>query len=118
MNNREKGIYGESLVEEYMKKNEYRIIEKNYRAGKNEIDIIAVKGDVIVFVEVKLRNNRLFGMGYDALNHIKKRNIVKSAMKYLLSHNYSNYNVRFDVASIDESNLVYIENAFNLNYLK
>ena len=116
MNNVEKGSFGEKLVEEYMIKNNYKIIDKNCRLGKKEIDIIATKENIIIFVEVKLRNSKSFGHGFDALSRNKKKNIIKAAGDYLLSHSYGNYNVRFDVASIDEGKLSYIENAFDLNY--
>ena len=116
MNNIKKGSFGERLVEEFMKKNGYKIIEKNCRLGKKEIDIIATKDDLIIFTEVKLRNSRKYGRGFEALIRNKKRNIIKAAKDYLLKHNYDGYNVRFDVASIDEGELMYIEDAFNLNY--
>ena len=116
MNNKEKGNYGENLVENYMKRNNYNIIGKNYRLGKKEIDIVALKEKVIVFVEVKLRNSRFFGRGFEALNRTKRKNIIQAAQAYILNHHYKDFNIRFDVASIDEGKLTYIKDAFNLNY--
>lgn len=110
--NKVKGNKGEELVVNFLLRNNYRIIERNYRIGKKEIDIIAKKDDIIIFIEVKLRSNIRFGTGLEAVNYRKQENIRRASIHYLLDHGYSDSSVRFDVASVDDGKLTYIENAF------
>ena len=57
MNNIALGIYGEKLALKYLKKQKYKILEKNFRCALGEIDIVAKDGEFLVFVEVKKRKN-------------------------------------------------------------
>ena len=80
------------------------IIKKNYRSKTGEIDIIALEGETIVFVEVKAWSS--FGMEdlRHCINEKKQRKIINTA-KFFLSENrkYSNMSIRFDVIFINES---------------
>lgn len=91
------GSLGEKIAEEFLKKNRYRILDKNYSSKfvsgpqRGEIDIIARKGDVIVFVEVKtiVASPGSAGAGFfpeDKVNWQKKRKIVKTAEIWLTSN--------------------------------
>ena len=62
MNTKIYGIQGETLAEQFLRDKKYSILEKNYTTKIGEIDIIAKKDDIIVFVEVKARNSKRFGM--------------------------------------------------------
>ncbi len=116
MNNVEKGKRGEEIVERYLIENGFKILAKNYRAGKNEIDLIAKLDDVIVFVEVKYRKSEHYGRGFDSINLKKIKSISRVARVFMLKNKYTNCNIRFDVASIDGGELVYYKNAFNMIY--
>jgi putative endonuclease len=114
MSNIEKGKEGERAVMEYLLEKGYKILERNYRSGHREVDIVAAKDDTVAFVEVKKRNGSDFGLGLESVTEKKKRNIISVARQYIKNSTLMNCNVRFDVASIDGNELRYIENAFHL----
>ncbi len=112
MNNLEKGRKGEIIVCDFLTKNGYQILEKNYRYHHKEVDIIAAKGHDLVFVEVKTRSNEHYGRGIEAIRETKMRNMISVARYYLHQNRLHNVNVRFDVASFENKKLCYIEDAF------
>ena len=112
MSNVEKGMYGEEIVKHYLIEEGYRILERNFRFHHREVDIIAAKEDILVFVEVKSREDEDFGLGFEAVSKTKKRNIISVARYYTQKKGLQDYNVRFDVASLDRGKLQYFENAF------
>ncbi len=111
------GFKGENIVSEYLKKDNFTILENNYRSKCGEIDIIAQKDDLIVFVEVKLRNNPKFSLS-NLIPRSKQAKIIMTALNYLATHNITLQNniLRFDAALVevinDKINLNYIKNAF------
>ncbi|KAA0258666.1 YraN family protein [Deferribacter autotrophicus] len=107
------GKAGEKKAAKYLISKGYSIIDKNYRCKFGEIDIIAKKDDVIVFVEVKTRKNRNFGYGFEAVDRKKIDKIIKVAERFLMSRNIENP-CRFDVISIDGDDITHIENAFTV----
>jgi len=113
MSNVEKGRQGEEAVQRYLIEKGYRILERNFRFHHREVDIIAVKGDTLVFVEVKFRARGDFGQGSEAVTDMKKRNIISVARYYIHKKGLYELNVRFDVASLDGAVLDYFENAFH-----
>lgn len=74
---------GEELARRFLKKKGYKIIEQNYKAPMGEIDIIAMDGKTLVFVEVKTRESLEFGQPFEAVNYIKRKKIEKVALSYL-----------------------------------
>ena len=114
MSNLQKGREGESAVIEYLMEKGYRILERNYRSGHREIDIVAEKDGTIVFVEVKKRSGSSYGLGLESVTEKKRRNMISVARRYMQRKTLHDRNVRFDVASIDSNRLQYIENAFQL----
>ena len=116
MNTKITGNAGESKAAAYLLKNGYSIIERNYRTQGGEIDIIALKDDVLVFVEVKSLPNGGPELLQRELNRQKLQRIVKTSKRFLLNHReYNNSYVRFDVMVIDMpgmSEVYHIENAF------
>lgn len=80
---REIGDIGENAATKYLKKNKYKILERNYRKTYGEIDIIAEKGGLISFVEVKTRKNDAFGKPCEFVNAAKRARIKKTAMSYI-----------------------------------
>ena len=107
------GRVGERRVIRYLEANGYEVLESNLRFHHREVDIVAKKGDVIIFVEVKTRRTGRFGKGMDSISAGKIRNVLSVARYYIEKHRLHDYNVRFDVASIDNENLTYIEDAFH-----
>ncbi|MFA6097003.1 MAG: YraN family protein [Candidatus Paceibacterota bacterium] len=84
--NKDKGNLGESIACDFLKKEGYAIVEKNYQKRIGEIDIIARRNDILHFVEVKTRSDsslEMFGLPQDAVNAQKKRKIIRTALYYL-----------------------------------
>lgn len=100
MNKRIIGANGEQKAVRFLENEGYKIIEKNYRCKSGEIDIIAMDGNTLCFIEVKMRSNSSYGPPYLSVTRRKQRQISFSALNYLarLKRNYSG--IRFDVVSI------------------
>ena len=77
------GQKGEGFAETFLRKKGYKVIEKNFKSRIGEIDIIAEDRGTLVFVEVKTRENLLYGQPFEAVNSRKKRKIANVAMLYL-----------------------------------
>lgn len=112
MNNKQKGDIGESVAVSYLRMHFYKILERNFRAKTGEIDIIAKKKDYIIFVEVKYRKNISKGYPREAVTEFKQNQIRNTAMMYLMKHNLTESNVRFDVIEIIDKKIEHIKNAF------
>lgn len=111
------GRKGEQIAADYLVGKGYQIVKKNFYFGKvGEIDIIAKKGNVLVFCEVKIQNSDAFGDALFWITPAKQKKLRKTAEGYLFVNmpNYDSY--RFDVIVIDTSfnppKINHIENAF------
>lgn len=117
----ELGRRGEELAVEYLNKKGYGILDRNWKYGNFEIDIIVRNKDTIVFVEVKTRSDNSFMQPWEAVTIRKQSNITIAANHYVKIHRI-NLNYRFDVISIimNSNNTVdieHIEDAFQPIYL-
>jgi putative endonuclease len=99
MNNLELGKIGENWACEHLVEKGFCILERNYRYQKSEIDIIAQKNELLIFVEVKLRTTVEFGYPEDFVNK-KKKKLLMNAINEYLSVNQSFKLIRFDIISI------------------
>ncbi len=117
--NRIVGDTGERIAEEYLKKNGYIVIDKNYRTELGEIDLIASKDEYLIFVEVKARRGEEFGFPSEAVTVTKQRKICMVASQYIKRNMYFGVAVRFDVIEVylSDRRVNHIENAFD-SYLK
>ena len=79
---RDIGIYGEKYASKLLIRNGYNIVENNFRSKYGEIDIIAIKDNTLVFVEVKARTSIKFGKPEEAVTKKKLNNIVKTSEYY------------------------------------
>ena len=87
-----------------MKKLGYKILEKNWKYSRiGEIDIIAQDKDVIVFVEVKYRRTKAYGLAIEAITPKKLEKIYQSALAYLGQTNIKYKNYRIDIIAIDKA---------------
>ncbi len=93
------GVCGEDAAASYLKKNKYNILKRNYRNKMGEIDIIAQKGDELVFVEVKTRSSSQFGTPAQAVTYYKKQRMVNAA-KWYIAQNPTDCNIRFDIIEV------------------
>ncbi len=101
MNNRERGAQGEALALQYMLRKGCTLLERNYRAGRCEIDLILRDGDALVFAEVKARTTAAYGLGREAVTPAKQRNIIRAATRYLAAAGLFESEIRFDVLEVD-----------------
>ncbi len=101
MSGRSKGKAGEDAAVDYLLKKGYRILDRNFRFDRGEIDIVAEDGDVLVFIEVKARSTHAFGEPEEAVTPRKRAQIVKTAEGYLFSRSIEDRECRFDVVAID-----------------
>ena len=110
------GKVGENLACKYLKEHGYNIIHTNYRNKLGEIDIIAMDGACLVFVEVKSRLTKEFGDPLEAVNMKKQQKIRRVAQLFLMSKRAMNVECRFDVIGItgqqDDYEIVLVKNAF------
>ena len=95
------GEIGENLACEERERRGYAIVARRYRRRGGEIDIIALDGPTVVFVEVKTRAGSSFGTGADAVTWTKQRRIMGIATDFLARHCLTNRPCRFDVVAID-----------------
>jgi putative endonuclease len=110
------GKKAEELAAEFLLKNGYKILARNFRFQKAEIDIISEKDDFIIICEVKARSTDVFNLPQEAVNKKKIRLLVSAADHYMKELNVTK-EVRFDIISVlpdEKGNLVieHIDNAF------
>ena len=95
----ELGKWGEELAAEYLQEKGYVILERDWKSGHHDLDIVAKDGDTLVVAEVKTRRNRLFGDPEEAIGY-KKRMSLQSAINHYVKSHHINGELRFDVISI------------------
>jgi putative endonuclease len=95
------GKAGEALAAEALERLGYAILDRRYRTRHGEIDIIACDGDIVVFVEVKVRRTAEKGTAAEAVTEHKQRRLVAMAVDYLSRHRLHERPCRFDVVAID-----------------
>ena len=100
MNHFELGALGEKYAEKYLKKQHYKILEKNYKVKLGEIDIIAQYGGYMVFVEVKSRSADPLVSGYYAVDKKKRLHIIRTADFYM-RRKKSLLQPRFDIIEVE-----------------
>lgn len=112
----DEGNKGEDIAAEYLKDNGFVIIERNFRIRGGEIDIIATKDNILVFVEVKTRTSTQFGTGFEAITPWKLKALIKASQFFKMSHKNLPDQMRIDAISVlltrDDSlkNLEHMEN--------
>ncbi len=94
------GPRGEKIAARFLKKLGYKIVSRNYESSAGEIDLIALDGDSIVFVEVKSRSSRSGADPETAVGWRKQQQLSRVAKYYLSSKNLSNRPCRFDVIGV------------------
>ena len=113
------GTLGENLAVDYLVRRDYRILERNFRNRIGELDIVASKGGMLCFVEVKTRTSEEYGDPLEAITPAKQRKLVLMAQSYLNARDLDDIQVRFDVMAVDFKNstdytIEFFENAFDV----
>lgn len=111
----ETGNQGEAEATQYLREKGYEIMARNYRHQHAEIDLIAKKGKLLVFVEVKTRSNPNYGNPEEFVSYTKAKLVMKAAEHYIFSTNWL-HDIRFDIIAISiagtERRVKHIEDAF------
>lgn len=113
MNRRAYGNEGEQAACEYLQGKGWKILDRNVRRGRGEIDIISRKRKTLAFIEVKRRSNLNFGRPAEAVNPEKQRRIVQTAALYVQENGLENTCLRFDIIEILPGEIRHIEGAFD-----
>ncbi len=117
MNTRKTGAEYEPLAEAYLKRQGIRILEKNYRNRKGEIDLIGRDQEYLIFFEVKYRKSLHSGSPAEAVNFQKQRKICQVADYYRLTHGIGEFcAIRYDVIAICGREITWYQNAFSHIY--
>lgn len=95
----ELGKWGEEIAAAFVEKKGYEILQRDWKSGHHDLDIIAKDEDTLVIIEVKTRRNRLFGNPEEAIDY-KKRQSLQSAINHFVKSHHINAPVRFDIISI------------------
>ena len=113
------GQLAENLAERLLRKKGYRIIEKNLRLARGELDLVAEDHGTLVFIEIKARRGAQFGGASYAISARKQQQIIKLAKCYLADHRLTNTLCRFDAILIVDTkdhppHVTHIEHAFEV----
>ena len=112
-NTRVKGASAEDIAAGYLVDKKYKILERNYRVKKGEIDCIAVDSDgTLVFVEVKSARTGSCGHPFSWVDTAKQRTITRVARWYLAEHRIVSRACRFDVIALSNGKIEHLRNAF------
>ncbi|NLP34706.1 MAG: YraN family protein [Clostridiales bacterium] len=114
MNKREIGTFYEEKAARYLETNGYQIKAKNFRCRIGEIDLIAIEGGYLCFIEVKYRSNDRTGNPAEAITPTKIRRITRTAEYYMLVNRIMpDTPCRFDAVIILDDEITLIKNAFD-----
>jgi putative endonuclease len=110
------GKSGEDLAVSFLKNNGFEILERNYRYGHKEIDIIGKDKNTIVFVEVKTGRSKTFGSPQEWVTLRKQKSIIEVAQDYIQKNDLRDFDFRFDVVAINfergKTKIEHLRNAF------
>lgn len=95
----ELGQWGEEVAANYLESKGYRILERNWKLGHRDLDIIARTANEVVFVEVKTRRTREFGNPFEAVDYRKRRNLLAAINQYV-RYRQIDMPLRLDIISI------------------
>lgn len=116
----ERRRYGNEAEEEavrYLERQGYRVLARNFTCRWGELDIVAERGEVVAFVEVRMRSTAMWGDPSLTVSRAKQRRVVKTALHFLMAHGIRERMVRFDVVSVvgrgDEASVEHLPDAFD-----
>jgi putative endonuclease len=99
--NKQFGAGGEQLAADWLVRQGYRLLARNWRSPLGELDIVSEQGAELVFVEVKARHGARMGAPEEAVTPAKQRRLIRAAESYLLAHHQEQRTFRIDVIAID-----------------
>jgi putative endonuclease len=110
-NNIQKGKDAEDKALEFLTQKGYELLARNYRFGKGEIDLVLVKENTLIFVEVRSLQSADFGFPEQSISEKKKKLLQKTAENFIFEKNWQK-NIRFDVVALLGKQIEHFEDAF------
>lgn len=114
---KEFGVTGEQMAARYLEDQGYVILDRNYRRGHKEVDIIALDHGELAVIEVKTRANEDYFTAEQAVDHRKRQNIIRVANNYVRRYHRTEP-LRFDIIAIvgtgANTEIRHTKNAFNV----
>jgi putative endonuclease len=112
------GRDGELVAERWLRGRGWRVLQRRFRSGHRDIDLVAERDGTVAFIEVKARSGRVFGDPVEAVNWKKQRELVRSAATWIDRHGRPGEHYRFDVIGVlvegETVRVRHVENAFLL----
>lgn len=106
------GLAAERTAMRYLASRGWHVVAHRFRAGRVEIDIVARRGALVAFVEVKARRGTAFGTPFQAVTGAKRRELVRAARVWIDRHGQARDVYRFDCIGIQDGRLEHLEDAF------
>lgn len=98
---RDIGAWGEAIAARHLTERGYVLRERNWRHGHGELDIVAERGDTIVFVEVRTRRSDAYGRPQETISPRKRAKLITTAQAYLDAHDLQDAQWQIDVIAIE-----------------
>jgi putative endonuclease len=112
------GELGERIAERWLKRQGWRVVQRRFRNGHRDIDLVVERDGTVAFVEVKARRGLAFGDPVEAVNWSKQKELVRSASVWIDRHGKPTESYRFDVVGVlvegDRVQVRHVPNAFSL----
>ena len=112
------GELGERIAERWLLRRGWRVVQRRFRNGRRDIDLVVERDGTIAFVEVKARKGADFGGPVQAVDHRKRRQLERSALVWIDRHGREAESYRFDVVGVllngASVRVCHVENAFAL----
>jgi len=106
------GAAAESVAADALRGAGYQVLEQRFRYGHSDVDLVARRGAVVVFVEVKSRADERYGAASEAVTARKQANLVRAASVWLTRHGRAWNSIRFDVITLTDGRLEWLQDAF------
>jgi putative endonuclease len=112
------GELGERIAERWLRRQGWRVLQRRFRSGHRDIDLVVERDGTVAFVEVKARRGSRFGDPVEAVNWNKQKQLAKSAFTWIDRHGRPDESYRFDVVGVliegDRVRVRHVANAFSL----
>jgi len=106
------GAAAESVAADALRGAGYQVLEQRFRYGHSDVDLVARRGAVVVFIEVKSRADERFGAASEAVTVRKQANLVRAASVWLTRSGRAWNSIRFDVITVTDGRLEWLQDAF------
>ena len=107
------GAQAESVAAAHLQRSGYRIVARNVTARRGELDLVAIDGDTLCFVEVRARRAAAFGAAEETVGPVKRRRLIAAARVFLARWRDPSMPCRFDVVAVEPDGIRLIKNAFD-----